>query len=116
MFRAVTDIQCNFCIISVKTIFQKYTNKYGAKKVFQITFFICEKTHLIKKGSRLKLDQTFNSTSKASESWDLEVFGKVPRSWDSPGATGIFPKTQSPEIFLDFIVLHQKRHGTVPGS
>ena len=79
----------------------------GQNKFFQISFFTCKKTHLIKKGSRLKLYQMFNSTSKASESWDLEVFGKVPRSWDSPGATGIFPKTQSPGIFQDYIFLHQ---------
>ena len=72
----------------------------GQKKFFQISFLIFKKTHLIKKGSRLKLYKTFNSTSKASEFWDLQVFGKVPRSWDSPGATGIFPKTQSTQNFL----------------
>ena len=82
----------------------------GQNKFFQISFFTCKKTHLIKKGSRLKLYQMFNSTSKASESWDLEVFGKVPRSWDSPGTLGLsldigtVPKSQSPDIFQEYII------------
>ena len=51
-----------FVSFQIKQYSKNIQRNMGQKKFFQISFFICKKTHLIKKGSRLKLYQTFNST------------------------------------------------------